>query len=33
MLQRIISDKQAPDRAFDEAAEEYQKIYQKYDKA
>ena len=32
MLQHIVSDKWSPDRAFDEAAEEYQKIYQKYDK-
>lgn len=33
MLQRVISDKAPPDQAFDEAADEIQKIYQKYERA
>jgi len=32
LLQRIISDKLTPEQAFDEAAEAYQKIYQKYER-
>ena len=32
MLQRIVSDHWSPDQAFDEAAEAYQRVYQKYAK-